>query len=53
MENVCDIRSGKIMSKKSWIPTKRSVIKDKGRKPVPAKWVFKSKAESGGLISLK
>ena len=41
------------LSRKSWIPTKRSVVKDKSRKPVPVKWVFKSKEEADGLIRLK
>ena len=41
------------LSRKAWIPTKRIVVKSKGRKPVPVKWVFKSKEEAGGLIRLK
>ena len=41
------------MSRKAWIPTKRSVVKAKGRKPVPVKWLFKSKEEAYGLICLK
>ena len=32
---------------------KKSAVKDKGIKPVPVKWVFKSKEEADGLISLK
>ena len=42
-----------LMSRKAWILTKRSVIKAKVRKLVPAKWVFKSKEEAEGLIFLK
>ena len=41
------------LSRKDWIPTKISVVKSKGRKPLTVKWVFKSKEEAGGLISLK
>ena len=33
------------LSRKAWILTKRSVAKEKGRKPVPVKWVLKSKEE--------
>ena len=40
------------LSRKSWIPTKRSVVKAKGRNPAPVKWVFKRKEEAGGLIRL-
>ena len=32
---------------------KRSVVKAKGRKPVPVKWVFKSKEDTDGLICMK
>ena len=32
---------------------KRSVVKEKGRKPVPVKWVFNSKEDFVGLIGLK
>ena len=39
-----------ILSRKAWIPTKISVVKSKGRKPVPVKWVFKSKEEAAGLM---
>ena len=31
------------LSKKAWTPIKRSKVKDKGRNPVPAKWVLNSK----------
>ena len=41
------------LSRKAWIPMKRSVVKAKGRKPVPVKWVFKSNEEAEGLISMK
>ena len=41
------------LSIKAWIPTKRSVVKYKGRNPIPFKWVFKSKEEAGSLIRLK
>ena len=33
--------------------TKISAVKDKGRNPVPVKWVFNGKEEAGGLICLK
>ena len=41
------------LSRKAWIPTKRSVLKAKVRKIVHVKWVFKSKEEAEGLICLK
>ena len=41
------------LSRKAWIPTKRIVVKAKLRKPVPIKWLFKSKKEADGLIRLK
>ena len=41
------------LSRRTWIPTKRSVVKAKGRNPVPVKWVVKIKEEAGGLIRLK
>ena len=41
------------LSRKEYILRKRSVVKDKGRKPVTVNWEFKSKEEPGGLISLK
>ena len=41
------------LSTKAWIPTKRSVVKAKGRKPVLVKGVLKSKEEAEGLIRLK
>ena len=41
------------LSRKAWIPTKRSVIKSKGRKPITVKCVFNSKEEAGGLIRRK
>ena len=42
----------KILPRKAWIPTKRCVVKPKGKKPVPVKWVFKSKEEADSLIRL-
>ena len=41
------------LSRKAWILTKRSVVKSKGIKPIPVKWVFKSKEEADGLIHMK
>ena len=41
------------LSRKAWIPTKRKVMKEKSRHPVPVKWLFQSKEEHGGLIRLK
>ena len=41
------------LSTKAWIPTKRSVVKSKGRKPVLVKGVFNSKEEAEVLICLK
>ena len=41
------------MLRKAWIPTKRRVVKNKGRNTVPVKWVFKSKEEADGLIHMK
>ena len=41
------------LSGKSWIPTKISVVKAKRRKPVPVKWILKSKEEADVLISPK
>ena len=41
------------LSRMAWIPTKISFVKAKGRNPVPVKWVFKSKEEDSGLISLE
>ena len=32
-----------VLSRKSWIITKRSVVKAKGIRSIPAKWVFSSK----------
>ena len=40
------------LSIKAWIPTKRRVVKVKRRKPVPFKWVFKSKEKYDRLILL-
>ena len=40
------------MSRNYWITKKRSVVKSKGRNPVPFKWVFKSKEEDDGLIHM-
>ena len=41
------------LSRKDWIPTNISVVKDKVRKPIPVKWLFKSKEEADGSICLK
>ena len=41
------------MSGKAWILMKRSVVKEKCRNPVPFKWVFNCKEDSGVLIFLK
>ena len=41
------------LSRKAWILTKISVVKSKGIKPIPVKWVFKSKEEADGLIHMK
>ena len=41
------------LSRKAWILTKISVVKSKGRKPVPVKWVLKIKKEAEGLIRPK
>ena len=41
------------LTRKAWIPMERSVIKAKGRKLVPMKWVFKIKEEADGLIRTK
>ena len=41
------------LSRKAWIPTKKSLMKEKGRNPVPAKWIFNRKEEPDGLIFLK
>ena len=41
------------LSRKAWILEKRSVVKSKGINPVPVKWVFKRKEQTGGLISIK
>ena len=40
------------LSRKPWITTKRSVVNAKVRNSVPVKWVFKSKEEDEGFISL-
>ena len=40
------------LSRKVWILMKRSVLKAKGRNPVPVKGVFKSKEEADGSIDL-
>ena len=53
MERVCNIIIEIFMSRKSWILTKRSVIKGKVRKSVPFKWVFKSQEEAERLFFLK
>ena len=36
------------LSRKAWILTKISIVKDKGSEPVPVKWVFKSNEEADG-----
>ena len=41
------------MSRKAWILIKRSIEKEKGRKPVHVKWVFNIKEEPDILIRLK
>ena len=41
------------VSRKAWIPIKISIVKSKGRNPVPAKGVFNSKEETGWLIRMK
>ena len=41
------------ISRKACILKKRSVVKARRRKPVPVKWLFKSKEEADGLICLK
>ena len=41
------------LSRKVWITTKISVVKSKGRNPVPVNWVIKIKEETDGLIHLK
>ena len=42
-----------ILSRNTWITTKRSVVIGKGRKPVPIEWVLKSMEEPDRLIRLK
>ena len=34
------------LSRKAWIPTKRSIVKEKGRNPVTVKWVFNNNEET-------
>ena len=41
------------LSIEAWIPIKKIIIKEKGRNPVPVKWVFNSEEETDGLIRLK
>ena len=41
------------LSRKAWITIKKIILKAKGKKPVPVKWVFNSKEETDGLINLK
>ena len=41
------------MTIKAWVPIKRSKVKAKGKKPVPVKWLFKSKEEPDRLINFK
>ena len=38
------------LSRKAWIPIKRSKVKAKRSKPVPMKWVFDSKEDTDGSI---
>ena len=37
----------------AWIPTKLAKVRAKGRKPIPVKWVFKTKLEPDGCERLK
>ena len=53
MENVSNFEVNNFLSRKAWIPMMRSAMKAKGRKPLPVKWVFKSKEEPDVLIRLK
>ena len=39
--------------RKARIPKKLAVVRDKGRKPIPVKWVFKTKLEPDGSEQLK
>ena len=39
--------------RKAWIPRKLAEVRDKGRKPIPVKWVFKTKLEPDGSERLK
>ena len=50
MSDISEVNN--FLSRKAWIPTKKSVVKSKGRKPVPVKWVFDRKEEISGLLSL-
>ena len=53
MENFSYFEVNNFLSRKSWVSIKRSKVKSKGRKPLPVKWVFKSKEEPDGIIPLK
>ena len=37
----------------AWVPTKLAYVRKKGRKPIPVKWVFKTKLEPDGSEPLK
>ena len=39
--------------RKAFIPMKRSIVKEKVKKPLPVKWVFNIKEEPDGSICLK
>ena len=41
------------MSRKAWIPIKRSTVKAKSIIPVPGQWLLKSKEDPDSLIRLK
>ena len=37
----------------AWLPRNLAKIRNKGRKPIPTKWVFKTKLEANGTERLK
>ena len=41
------------LSRKAWITIKKIILKAKGGKPVPVKWVLNSKEETDRLIRMK
>ena len=41
------------LSRKSWIPINRSILKEKRIKSLPVKWVFNSREDTDVLIRLK